>query len=108
MTTTTQFHVLLTQQGQTPFDGQANEVDLPGTDGQFGVLLDHQETVAALTKGEVRIVSPNSELNFHIEEGLAHIGMNSENVFEVSIVAQGVEPIRQEGVVFRGVEAEAA
>jgi F0F1-type ATP synthase epsilon subunit len=106
MNTTTPFHVIFTQPGQTNFDGQATEVYFPGTDGEFGILFDHQQTVAALIKGEVKIISPDSSSVFCIQDGVAFIGRDQENIFRVSIVARGVEPVRQERTIFRSAEAE--
>lgn len=106
MNTPTPFHVIFTQPGKTIFDSEATEIYLPGTDGEFGILFDHQEAVAALTEGDVRILFSDSSSVFRIQNGLALIGRDQEDIFRVSVVAQGVEPVRREGTVYRGVEQE--
>lgn len=64
------FHLTVSSVTEAKFDGQALSVTLPGVDGEFEVLADHEPFVSALKAGTVTIKTENNEEKFTIEQGL--------------------------------------
>lgn len=50
------FHLTVAKVGEHLFDGEAISVSLPGTEGVFQILADHEAFVSRLVSGEIRIV----------------------------------------------------
>lgn len=68
------------------FQGDVNSVKVPGLKGQFEVLNNHAPIVAALGKGEVRIIDTQGQKKtFAINKGFLEVLKN-----EVSLLVQGV------------------
>jgi len=68
------------------FQGDVNSVKVPGLKGQFEILNNHAPIVAALGKGEVRIIDTKGEKKtFGISKGFLEVLKN-----EVSLLVQGV------------------
>ena len=69
------------------FKGAINSVKVPGVNGQFEILNGHAPIVAALAKGEVRILDEsNQRTTFRIEKGFIEVINN-----EVSLLIQAME-----------------
>ena len=69
------------------FKGAINSVKVPGVNGQFEILNGHAPIVAALAKGEVRILDENNQrTTFRIEKGFIEVINN-----EVSLLIQAME-----------------
>ena len=69
------------------FNGDIKSVKVPGTSGQFEILKDHAPIVAALSEGEVRIISDDgNKTNFNIEKGFVEVLNN-----EVSLLIQALK-----------------
>ena len=49
------FHLTIAQVGHNIFDGEAVSVTLPGSDGVFTVLANHEAFVTPLKIGEARV-----------------------------------------------------
>ncbi|MBA3789112.1 hypothetical protein H0X32_01800 [Patescibacteria group bacterium] len=49
------FHLTIAQVGQNIFDGEAVSVTLPGADGIFTVMANHEAFVTPLAEGEAKI-----------------------------------------------------
>ena len=68
------------------FQGEVNSVKVPGLKGQFEILNNHAPIVAALGKGDVRIIDVQGERRtFGIAKGFLEVLKN-----EVSLLVQGV------------------
>jgi len=68
------------------FSGEITSVKLPGVGGQFEILNGHAPIVAALTKGEVRIIdNTGNRQTFNINKGFVEV-MNNE----VSLLIQSL------------------
>jgi F-type H+-transporting ATPase subunit epsilon len=68
------------------FNGNIQSVKVPGTTGQFEILNGHAPIVAALGKGEVRILDENgSKSTFNIKKGFIEVINN-----EVSLLIQSL------------------
>lgn len=59
------------------FEGGADLVQLPGSDGLFEILKDHAPMIASLGKGKVKIGNNNEYQYFEINGGVAEV-LNNE------------------------------
>jgi len=55
------------------FSGQVDQVDLPGTEGDLGVLPDHAPLMAAIRTGAITVYKDGSEEKFFVEGGFADV-----------------------------------
>jgi F-type H+-transporting ATPase subunit epsilon len=55
------------------FSGQVDQVDLPGTEGDIGVLPDHSPLMAAIRTGAITVYMDGSEEKFFVEGGFADV-----------------------------------
>ena len=68
------------------FQGPITSVKVPGTVGQFQVLINHAPIVSSLEAGEVTIKKEGEEdLKFSIEKGFIEVLNN-----DISLLVQGV------------------
>jgi F-type H+-transporting ATPase subunit epsilon len=76
------FHLTIAQVGQNIFDGEATSVTLPGVDGTFTVLANHEAFVSPLKEGDVKIVTPDGEQkNITIPaNGIAEVSSNQATI----------------------------
>ncbi|NQV52687.1 MAG: ATP synthase F1 subunit epsilon [Flavobacteriales bacterium] len=58
------------------FRGEADVIQLPGTDGSFGILENHAPIIATLQAGAVRIVKDGEEQLFEIKGGVVQVLKN--------------------------------
>lgn len=77
--------VMLTPEKEI-FQGEIKSVKVPGTNGSFEILNNHAPIVAALAKGEVRIIDNGGEKKcYNIQQGFIEVIKN-----EVSLLVTGV------------------
>jgi F-type H+-transporting ATPase subunit epsilon len=62
------------------FAGEADQVDLPGAEGDLGVLAGHAPIVTALRPGIVRVIAHGRDDRFVILGGVAEFAASSLNV----------------------------
>lgn len=55
------------------YSGQVDQVDLPGSEGNLGVLPNHAPLMAALTTGAITVYVNGSEERFFVEGGFADV-----------------------------------
>lgn len=55
------FHLTVAKVGENLFDGEAISASLPGSEGIFQILADHEAFVSTLVPGELRIVDAAGE-----------------------------------------------
>lgn len=68
----------------TIFEGEVNDAFFVGIDGHFEIRNNHAPMVAALTKGDIRLVdNQGKEQRFSINSGLLEISDNN-----IQILAQ--------------------
>ena len=58
------------------YEGQADLVTVPGTNGSIGILNNHAPLVSSLKKGEVKIILNEKEEFFNIEGGVVEVSKN--------------------------------
>ena len=60
----------------TLYDGKADMVVVPGTDGLIGILNNHAPLVSALTRGSVKVKLDGSEKTFEVSGGVVEVLKN--------------------------------
>ena len=71
---------------QSVFDGTADEVILPGTTGQLGILTDHVSMLTALDSGVLRVREGGNWQSIALMGGFAEVVAN-----EVTVLVNGAE-----------------
>lgn len=56
------FHLTVAKVGEHLFDGDAVAVTLPGSEGVFQILAEHEAFVTRLVPGEIRITDADGEV----------------------------------------------
>jgi F-type H+-transporting ATPase subunit epsilon len=76
------FHLTVAKVGENLFDGEAISVSLPGSEGMFEILADHEAFVSVLVKGEVRIKSADEVVHTFplVTGGVAEVSHNQATV----------------------------
>ncbi|GLH76838.1 ATP synthase epsilon chain [Bradyrhizobium sp. SSBR45G] len=67
------FHFDLVSPEKIAFSGEVDQVDVPGQEGDFGVLAGHAPFVAALRPGILTVTSGGSQQKIIVLGGLAEI-----------------------------------
>jgi len=62
------------------FSGNASLIQLPGLDGLFEILENHTPIIAALTKGNMKLVSEGETLFLGINGGVVEVQKNKVQV----------------------------
>jgi len=55
------------------FDGEADLVQLPGSDGSFEILNNHAPMIASLQKGKIKVGNNNDLQYFEINGGVVEV-----------------------------------
>ncbi|MBS0017949.1 MAG: F0F1 ATP synthase subunit epsilon [Arthrospira sp. SH-MAG29] len=71
---------------QTVWDDTAQEVILPSTTGQLGILSDHAPLLTALAPGVMRVKAKNEWMTIALMEGFAEVQNN-----EITVLVNGAE-----------------
>ncbi len=76
------FHLTIARVGENLFDGEAVSATLPGTDGVFQVLAEHEAFVSELRSGEVTVkAADNQAYHFSIPHGgIAEVSHNQATI----------------------------
>ena len=64
---------IVTPQGES-YNGSVDSVVLPGSEGDFGVLSEHERFLSPLRIGAVEIQTPTERLYAAVAEGFAEVG----------------------------------
>lgn len=67
------FHFDLVSPEKLAFSGEVDQVDIPGAEGDFGVLANHAPVVAAMRPGILTVITGNSKQKIIVLGGLAEI-----------------------------------
>jgi len=82
------FQVSLVSPERLLFAGQVDQVDLPGAEGDFGVLAGHVPVVAVLRPGLVTAIAGDVRDRFVVLGGLAEFSQE-----DLTILAESATPI---------------
>ena len=77
--------VVVTPEGKA-FSGRAEEVVLPGVEGEFGVLEAHERFLSALDHGCMEIRTPDGSQFSAVSDGFAEVGAERVVVMVDSLV----------------------
>ena len=67
------FHFDLVSPEKLAFSGEVDQVDVPGAEGDFGVLAGHAPVVAAIRPGILTVISGGSKQKIIVLGGLAEV-----------------------------------
>ncbi|MFI5260735.1 MAG: FoF1 ATP synthase subunit delta/epsilon [Candidatus Paceibacteria bacterium] len=76
------FHLTVARVGENLFDGEAISATLPGVDGVFQILAEHEAFVSELAKGEMRVHAADDQ-TYHFEipkGGIAEVSRNQATI----------------------------
>lgn len=83
------FHFDLVSPEAIAFSGEVDQVDVPGTEGDFGVLAGHSPMVATIRPGVLTVKAGGKEMRIVVLGGLAEI--SAEGLTVLADVANSVE-----------------
>src|SRR5262249_25475612 len=81
------FHFDLVSPEKLAFSREGDQVDVPGAEGDFGVLAGHAPVVAALRPGILTIVSGGNRIKVVVLGGVAEVSENGLTVLADSATA---------------------
>ncbi|MCP9630267.1 F0F1 ATP synthase subunit epsilon [Rhodopseudomonas palustris] len=67
------FHFDLVSPEQVAFSGEVEQVDIPGAEGDFGVLAGHAPVVAAIRPGILTVTAGGSQRKIVVLGGIAEV-----------------------------------
>jgi F-type H+-transporting ATPase subunit epsilon len=85
------FHFDLVSPEKLAFSGEVDQVDVPGVEGDFGVLAGHAPVVAAMRPGILTVTSGGTHQKIIVLGGLAEMSDNSLTV--LADVATSIEDL---------------
>ena len=59
------------------YSGEVDLINVPGSDGSFGILNHHAALVSTLKAGEIKIVENGNEKLFAIKGGVVEVNNNN-------------------------------
>jgi F-type H+-transporting ATPase subunit epsilon len=103
----------IVSQDRTVFQGPADMVLLPGTDGEMGILPHHAPLLTTLKYGIIKVRSQGHEIFFTVAGGIAEIQPDiitiladaAENVEEIDISRAQAARKRAEDSLAKGIPA---
>ena len=94
------FHFDLVSPEKLTFSGEVDQVDIPGTEGDFGVLAGHAPTVSALRPGIMRVTVNNQTQNMVVLGGFAEVSQDGK-LTVLADLADSVEDFNRETLAER-------
>ena len=76
----TTFHFSLVSPEKLAFSGEVDQVDIPGVEGDFGVLAGHAPVVAAIRPGILTVISSGVREKIIVLGGIAEVSDNGLTV----------------------------
>jgi len=62
------------------FAGEAISINLPGTEGEFTVLSNHEPLISMLKQGTIRIETQEKHREFDVKSGICEVHNNSVTI----------------------------
>jgi F-type H+-transporting ATPase subunit epsilon len=84
------FHFDLVSPERVLFSGEVDQVDLPGSEGEFGVLAGHAPLVSALRPGILKILGPGQPQRIMVVGGFAEVGPDG-----LTVLADKAVPVEE-------------
>ena len=85
------FHFELVSPEKVAFSGEVDQVDIPGSEGDFGVLAGHAPTIATIRPGIMSVRTGDAKQDFVVLGGLAEVSANGLTV--LADVASSIEEL---------------
>ncbi len=85
------FHFDLVSPEKLAFSGEVDQVDIPGAEGDFGVLAGHAPVIAAVRPGILTVISGGSKQKLIVLGGLAEVSEKGLTV--LADVATSIEEL---------------
>jgi F-type H+-transporting ATPase subunit epsilon len=102
------FHFDLVSPEKLLFSGEVTQVDVPGTEGDFGVLAGHAPIVTTLRPGILVIYRDGGELRVVVNGGFAEVGPTGLTVLADMAVPQDEFDVTVLAGVIKDTEEDAA
>ncbi len=80
-------HFSLVSPERELYAGEVDQVDAPGSEGDFGVLAGHAPFMTALREGEVTVHNGGATTKYRIEGGFADVTPEGLTILAESAVA---------------------
>ena len=94
------FHFDLVSPEKLLFSGEVTQVDLPGSEGDFGVLAGHAPLVTTLRPGILVIYRDGGELRVVVNGGFAEVGPTGLTVLaDMAVPHEEFDPAVLAGVI---------
>ena len=62
------------------FSGKVEEVTIPGTEGEFGVLRGHEAFLSSVDIGELNFIQDNKKAHYSVNTGYAEVTANKVTI----------------------------
>ena len=98
------FHFELVSPEKLVFSGDVEQVDVPGVEGDFGVMAGHAPTVSTLRPGILTVHGTGGAQKIVVLGGFAEV--SAEGLTVLADVAEAVEDIDRESIAARIREME--
>ena len=85
------FHFELVSPEKIAFSGEVDQVDVPGSEGDFGVLAGHAPLISLLRPGLMTVYSGGEQTRLVVLGGFAEVGPGGLTV--LAVVATSVEDL---------------
>jgi F-type H+-transporting ATPase subunit epsilon len=85
------FHFDLVSPEKMAFSGEVDQVDVPGAEGDFGVLAGHAPVVAAIRPGILTVISGGSKQKVIVLGGIAEV--SDKGLTVLADVATSIEEL---------------
>ena len=99
------FHFDLVSPEKMAFSGEVDQVDVPGVEGDFGVLAGHAPIVAAIRPGILTLITGGSKQKIIVLGGVAEI--SDKGLTVLADVATSIQEIDRQAFVNQIAEMEA-
>jgi len=99
------FHFDLVSPEKLAFSGEVDQVDIPGAEGDFGVLAGHAPVVAAIRPGILTVIAGGSHQKIIVLGGLAE--MSDKGLTVLADVATSLQELDRAGFADRISEMQA-
>jgi len=70
------------------YSGEADAVQMPGTEGSFQVLKDHDALIASLKEGQMKVENGSDVQLFNIKSGFVEVLQDKITVLVEGVVAE--------------------
>src|SRR5216684_2561195 len=99
------FHFDLVSPEKLAFSGEVDQVDIPGVEGDFGVLAGHAPVIATIRPGILTVTSGGTRQKIIVLGGLAEV--SDKGLTVLADVATSLEDLDRAGLADRISEMEA-